>query len=59
VHLRCHKSTVVFERPQLASFSRTNDGVSKMFPLFARQFVTQGASIVLLGISAVVEMPGS
>jgi hypothetical protein len=59
VHLRCHKSTIVFESPSWLRFSRINDGVSKSFPLFAGHFVTQGASIVLLGMSPIVEMSGS
>jgi hypothetical protein len=42
VHLRCHTSTIVFESPGWLRFSRINDGVSKIFPLFVGHFVTQG-----------------
>jgi hypothetical protein len=40
-------------------FSRINDGVSKTFLMFAGQFVTQGASVVLRGSSPIVEIPDS
>jgi hypothetical protein len=59
MHLRCHKSTIVFERPRWLRSSRINDGVSKTFPLFVGHFVTQGASIVLLGMSPIVEISDS
>jgi hypothetical protein len=61
VHLRCHKST----SPTWLRVSRINDAVNKTFPLFVGHFVSQGASIVLLGMSPIVEisdslvMPGS
>jgi len=38
---------------------RINDGVSQTFPLFVGYFVTQGASIVLLGMSPIVEISDS
>jgi len=56
VHLRCHTSTKVFEISDWLRLSRINDGVSKTFPLFVGHFVTQGASIVLPGISPIVEV---
>jgi len=39
--------------------TRINDGESKNFPLFVGHFDTQGASIVLLGISPIVEASDS
>jgi hypothetical protein len=59
VHLRCHKSTTVFESPSWIRSSRINDGVSKTFPLFVGHFVTQGASLVLHGSSPIGEISGS
>jgi len=59
VHLRGHKSTIFFESPNWIRFSRINDGVSKTFPLFVGYFVTLGASIVLLGMSPIVEISDS
>jgi hypothetical protein len=58
VHLLGHKSTIVFERPGWIRFSRVNDGVSRTFPLFVGQVVTQGAIIVLPGKSPIVEISG-
>ena len=55
VHLRCHKST----SPTWLRVSRINDAVSKTFPLFVSHFVKQGASIVLLGMSPIVEISDS
>jgi hypothetical protein len=59
VHLRCHTSTKVFDISDWLRLSRINDGVSKTFPLFVGHVVTQGASIVLLGISPIVEISDS
>jgi hypothetical protein len=59
LHLHCHKSTVIFRKHNWLRLSRVNDGVSKTFPLFVGRFVTQGASIVLIGISSIVEFSGS
>jgi len=59
VHLRGHKSTIFFESPNWIRFSRINDGVSKTFPLFVGYFVTLGASIVLFGMSPIVEISDS
>jgi hypothetical protein len=58
VHLRCHKPTIVFESPSWIRFSRISEGVSKTFPMFAGHFGTQGASIVLPGMSPIVEISG-
>jgi hypothetical protein len=58
VHLRCHNSTIVIESPGWIRFSRMNDSVSKTFPMFAGHFGTQGASIVLPGMSPIVEISG-
>jgi hypothetical protein len=55
VHLRCHKST----SPGWLRVSPINDGVNKTFPLFVGHFVRQGASIVLLGMSPIVEISDS
>jgi hypothetical protein len=41
------------------AFSRINDGLGKAFPLFVSHFITQGASIVLRGISPIVETSDS
>jgi len=49
----------LFSKPSWLRFSRINDGVSKTFPLFVGYFVTQGASIVLLGMSPIVEISDS
>jgi hypothetical protein len=48
-----------FESPSWIRFSRINDGVSKTFPPLVGHFVTQGASIVLLGMSPIVEISDS
>jgi hypothetical protein len=55
VHLRYRKST----SPSWLRISRINDGVKKTFPLFVGHFVRQGASIVLIGMSPIVEISGS
>jgi hypothetical protein len=48
-----------FQSPSWLRFIRVNDGVSKAFPLFVGHLVTYGASIVLLEMSPIVEMPDS
>jgi hypothetical protein len=55
VHLRGHKSI----SSSWLRISRINDGVNKTVPLFVGHFVRQGASIVLLGISPIVEISDS
>jgi hypothetical protein len=48
-----------FEGPSWLRFNRISDGPSKTFPLLAGHFVMQGASMVLLGMSPIVEIPDS
>src|SRR5258708_35241790 len=58
VHLRCHKSTVVF-KPGWLRFSRINNGGTRYLPLFVGHFVTQGDGIALLCIARVAELSAS
>jgi hypothetical protein len=48
-----------FESLSRLRFSRINDGVSKTFSLFVGHFVTQKESIVLPGMSPIVEISDS
>jgi hypothetical protein len=48
-----------FSKPRWLRLSRINDGVNKTFHLFVGQVVRQGASIVLLGMSPIVEISDS
>src|SRR5579863_2546612 len=59
VHLRCHKSTVVFQKPGWHRFSGNKRWRSKIFPRIRWPFPTPGASIVLHGMSPIVEISDS
>ena len=58
-HPRCHTSTIVFESPGWLRSSRINDGGARSSRSFVGHSVTQGASIVLLGMSPIVEISDS
>jgi hypothetical protein len=59
VHLRCHKSTVSFQKTQLASFWSDKRWRSKIFPLIRWPFRDAGREHYLYGMSPIVEISDS